>query len=46
MNSESLEIDYTDDARLYYGMNYAKGIVGLLDTPTEFYLIENNTISV
>ncbi|MBR2178944.1 MAG: helicase-exonuclease AddAB subunit AddA [Selenomonadaceae bacterium] len=41
MNSESMEIDYTDDARLYYGMNYTTGIAGLLDTPTEFYLIEN-----
>ena len=42
MNSESMEIDYNDDARLYYGMNYTTGIDGLLDTPTELYLIENN----
>ncbi len=46
MNSESMEIDYNDDARLYYGMNYTTGIDGLLDTPTELYLIENNNNKV
>ena len=41
MNAESMEIDYTDDARLYYGMNYMEGIKGYLDSPTELYLIDD-----
>ena len=42
MNAESMEIEYTEDARLYYGMNYTTGIAGFLDSPTELYLIEDN----
>ena len=42
MSADSMEIEYTDDARLYYGMNYTTDVGGLLNTPTELYLIENN----
>ncbi len=42
MNSESMEIDYSEDARLNNGFNYPESNKNLLDTPTEFFLIESN----
>ena len=41
MTSEGMEIDYTDEARLYYGMNYLTNLKNMLNTPAEFYLIDD-----
>ena len=41
MTGEGMEIDYTDEARLYYGMNYLTNLNNMLNTPAEFYLIDD-----
>lgn len=42
MNDESMEIDYSDSAKLYQGIEYPKELSKLLDNPAEFYLINEN----
>ena len=46
MTSESMEIDYTDEARLYYGMNYLTNMSNMLGTPAEFYIVNDNNAKV
>ena len=42
MTKEAMEIPYDKDARLNYGMDYTTDIGNTLDSPTEFYLINDN----
>ena len=42
MNEESMEINYSDDVKLYQGFNYPESEKNLFNTPAELYLINDD----
>ncbi len=43
MTKDAMEIDYNDEACLYYGANYETESEKMLNSPTEFYLINDSS---